>query len=57
MIYAGNETIIEENMVIFLHMIIADSDSETAMTLGQSFITRQDGPEGLSRHDYDLIIR
>ncbi len=55
MIYAGNETIINENMVLFTHMIIADSDSETAMTLGQSYITATDSPENLSRHEIDLI--
>ncbi|MEM7067548.1 MAG: Xaa-Pro peptidase family protein [Pseudomonadota bacterium] len=57
MIYSGNETRIEENMVIFTHMIIADSDSETAMTLGQSYIASKQGPESLSRHDVDLIVR
>ncbi|MGI9351765.1 MAG: M24 family metallopeptidase [Rhizobiaceae bacterium] len=57
MIFSGNETRIEESMVIFAHMIIFDSDSETAMTLGQSYITTRKGPEDLSRHDIDLIVR
>ncbi|MEM7216420.1 MAG: Xaa-Pro peptidase family protein [Pseudomonadota bacterium] len=57
MIYADNNTVIQESMVIFVHMIIFDSDTNTAMTLGQSFITSADGPEDLSRHDLDLIIR
>ena len=57
MIYSGNETIIKEGMVIFTHMIIADSDTQTAMTLGQSYITGKKGPESLSRHDVDLIVR
>ena len=57
MVYADNSLIIEENMVMFLHMIIADSESETAMTLGQSYITRKAGPQSLSRHEIDLIIR
>lgn len=55
MIYSGNPTVIEENMVIFTHMIIADSDTNTAMTLGQSYITGKDGPESLSRHEIDLV--
>ncbi|MFK5978634.1 MAG: Xaa-Pro peptidase family protein [Rhizobiaceae bacterium] len=55
MIYSENPTIIEENMVIFTHMIIADSDTNTAMTLGQSYITAESGPECLSRHEIDLI--
>ena len=55
MIYAGNDTIISANMVLFTHMIIADSDTNTAMTLGQSYITKPEGPENLSRHEIDLI--
>lgn len=55
MIYAGNETLIEENMVLFTHMIIADSDTNTAMTLGQSYITSGEKPECLSGHEIDLI--
>jgi Xaa-Pro dipeptidase len=57
MIYADNSTVIEENMVLFLHMIIADSETETAMTLGQSYITKQAGPQSLTRHEIDLIVR
>ncbi len=56
MIFSGNETKIVPGMVIFGHMIIFDSVSETAMTLGQSFITTDKGPEDLSRHDIDLIV-
>lgn len=57
MIYADNAMVIEENMVLFLHMIIADSETETAMTLGQSYIASAAGPQSLSRHEIDLIIR
>ncbi len=57
MIFSGNDTVIVENMVIFTHMIIADSESETAMTIGQSYITGKSGPEDLSQHDIDLIVR
>lgn len=56
MIYAGNQTEILENMVIFTHMVIADSETETAMTIGQSYITGKKAPENLSNHDIDLII-
>ena len=56
MIFSGNETKIVPGMVIFGHMIIFDSVSETAMTIGQSFITGEKGPEDLSRHDVDLIV-
>ena len=56
-IYSGNETVIQANMVIFAHMIIFDSETNTAMTLGQSFVTDDSGPKDLSRHDLDLIVR
>lgn len=57
MIYADNSTMIEPDMVLFLHMIIADSDSGTAMTLGQSYVTIATGARDLSRHKIDLIVR
>lgn len=57
MIYDGNTTPVEKNMVLFLHMIIADSETGTAMTLGQSYIATASGPESLSRHEIDLIVR
>lgn len=57
MIYAGNKTVIKENMVLFHHMIIADSKSGTAMTLGQSYIAKKAGPQSLTRHEIDLIRR
>lgn len=56
MIYAGNDTRIEKSMVLFAHMIIFDSETETAMTLGQSFITTEGPAQDLSRHGVDLIV-
>jgi Xaa-Pro dipeptidase len=57
MLYAGNDLPVEQNMVLFLHMIVFDSDSETAMTLGQTWIAARSGPQSLSRHEIDLIVR
>ncbi len=57
MIFAGNTQVVEPNMVLFLHMIIADSETDTAMTLGQSYIAGTSGPKDLSRHEIDLILR
>jgi Xaa-Pro dipeptidase len=56
MFYAANPAIIEPNMVLFAHMIIADSESGTAMTLGQTYLTTENSPECLSRHNLDLIV-
>lgn len=55
MIYEANPLILEDNMVFFVHMIIADSDSQTAMTLGRTYTTGSQGPQRLSRHEIDLI--
>ncbi|QKV17109.1 M24 family metallopeptidase [Oricola thermophila] len=56
MFHAGNEEPVEPNMTLFAHMIIADSDSGTAMTLGQTYLTTDGEPECLSRHGLDLIV-
>jgi Xaa-Pro dipeptidase len=57
MFYAGNSEPLAPNMTLFAHMIIMDSDSDTAMTLGQTYLTTEGAPSALSRHDLDLIVR
>ena len=57
MFYAGNPAPIAADMTLFAHMIIMDSDSETAMTLGRTYLTAEGAPKSLSRHDLDLIVR
>ena len=57
MFYAGNSEPIAPNMTLFAHMIIMDSDSDTAMTLGQTYLTTESAPRSLSRHGLDLIVR
>ncbi|KZL03148.1 MULTISPECIES: Xaa-Pro peptidase family protein [unclassified Pseudovibrio] len=57
MAFKENAHEIHENMVLFMHMIIMDSDSETAMTLGQTYITHADGPESLSQLSLDLPVK
>ena len=56
MFYAGNETKVGPNMTLFAHMIIMDSDSETAMCLGQTYLTTEGLPEPLSRHGLEFIV-
>jgi Xaa-Pro dipeptidase len=57
MFYEGNPLLMQTNQVFFLHMILMDSDSGDAMTLGHSVLVKPDGVERLSRHDIGLIIR
>ncbi|MCY1375986.1 hypothetical protein D9M69_634400 [compost metagenome] len=55
MFHVGNPQEIEPDMSLFVHMIIMDSDSGTAMTLGQTYITTTDTPRALSRYGLDFI--
>ncbi|MVA99482.1 M24 family metallopeptidase [Nitratireductor sp. CAU 1489] len=57
MFYAANPEPIAPDMTLFAHMIIMDSDTETAMTLGRTYLTTDGAPKSLSRHDLDLIVR
>lgn len=57
MIYAGEPTVIEPDMVFFLHMILADPETNTAMCPGQTIVTTERGAEILSRHSLDLVVR
>ena len=56
MLYSGNPVLAEAGMVIFLHMILMDSDSCTAMCPGQTVIVTAQGCEPLSRHGLDLVV-
>lgn len=56
MFYEGNPLIMQAGQVFFLHMILMDSDSGAAMTLGHSVLVKPDGVERLSRHGLDLIV-
>lgn len=56
MFHAGNPLEIVPDMTLFVHMIIMDSESGAAMTLGQTYLTTDDAPESLSAKSLDLII-
>ena len=57
MFFAGNPEPIAPDMTLFAHMIIMDSETETAMTLGRTYLTTEGEARPLSRHDLDLIVR
>ncbi|TIW17788.1 MAG: aminopeptidase P family protein [Mesorhizobium sp.] len=57
MFYQGNPEPVAPNMTLFAHMIIMDSETETAMTLGRTYLTTESAPKPLSRHDLDLIVQ
>ncbi len=55
MFYEGNPLKISSGQVFFLHMILMDDRTSTAMTLGHSVLVKKNGIERLSRHNLDLI--
>ena len=57
MFYQGNPEPIAPDMTLFAHMIIMDSETETAMTLGRTYLTTDSQPKPLSRHGLDLIVK
>ncbi len=57
MFYADNPFVLVPGMVMFLHMIVLDSTSVTAMTLGRTSVLTADGSEMLSRHPAALVVR
>ncbi|MCS6778167.1 MAG: Xaa-Pro peptidase family protein [Geminicoccaceae bacterium] len=57
MIYADNPVVLEPGMVFFLHMILANSETGRAMTLGRTAIVTEGAPEILSRLPLEAAVR
>lgn len=57
MFYRDNPAEIKPDMVLFAHMIVMDSETGTAMTLGRTYLTGENGPQALSRLPLDLAVR
>ena len=56
MLYHGNQMAIQSNMVLFVHMILLDSQKGLAMSLGETVLITDKGYERMSRIDLDLIV-
>ena len=56
MVYEDNPVVLEPNMVIFMHMIILDSDRDLAMALGETVVVGEGGCERLSRLGPELVV-
>ncbi|MEM7422506.1 MAG: Xaa-Pro peptidase family protein [Pseudomonadota bacterium] len=56
MFYDGAPTIMAPGMVFFLHMILMDSDTGAAMTLGRTSLVTETGSEPLGRMPLDLVV-
>ena len=57
MFFHGNSEPIAAGMVLFLHMILMNSEEGYAMTLGETIQVTEAGAVRLSRHGTDLIVR
>ncbi|MBW3096101.1 M24 family metallopeptidase [Pseudohoeflea coraliihabitans] len=56
MFQSANPRAIEPNMTLFAHMILMDSDSGTAMSLGRTYLTTEEAPEPLSARPLELLV-
>ncbi len=57
MFYAGNPWVIAADQVFFLHMILMDSATETALCLGRTSLVTPTGPQPLNAADLDLVVK
>ncbi|HUF56525.1 MAG TPA: Xaa-Pro peptidase family protein [Thermohalobaculum sp.] len=57
MFYEGARTVIEPGMVFFLHMILMDSATGTALCLGRTSLVVESGAEPLSRMPLEMVTR
>jgi Xaa-Pro dipeptidase len=57
MFYKDNPEIIQPGMVFFIHMLILDSDSGFAMTLGRTSEVTPEGAKVLSKASLDMIVK
>ncbi len=56
MLYHGNPLVAKPNMIFFMHMIFANSESQQAMSLGHTVRVTENGCERLSRSALDLLV-
>ena len=57
MFYEANPFEIGPAQVYFLHMILMDSDSRTAMCLGRTYLVAPEGAEPLNAPELDLVVK
>jgi Xaa-Pro dipeptidase len=57
MFYDGNPHALGPDEVYFLHMILMDSASETALCLGRTYVTTAGAAEPINAPDLDLQLK
>ena len=56
MIFRDNPTMVQPNMVIFMHMILLDWDRRLAMSVGDTVLVTAGGCETLTRMGTELVV-
>jgi len=56
MLYENNPIIIEKNNIFFMLMILMNSETQTAMNLGETYIVSDTGCERLGKLKLDLVV-
>ena len=56
MLYTGNPYKIVPGNVLFMHMILMDSDSNLVMNLGETYLVTRSGNERLGKQKLDLVV-
>ena len=57
MFVSGSDRPIEPDMSLFAHMIVMDSETGTATTLGRTYLTTDGDPEPLSQLPIEMVTR
>ncbi len=57
MFFSDNDWPLAPGMVMFAHMILMDSESQTAMCLGRTYLVTEGAPECLSRAPLALTVK
>ncbi len=56
MLYTGNPQVLEPGMVFFLHMVLLNSDSGLAMSLGETAIVTEGACEPVCHAPRELVV-
>ena len=56
MLYTENPYVIQLDNVLFILMILMDSNYELAMNLGETYLVTENGNERLDKEKLDLIV-
>ena len=56
MLYTNNPYVIQPGNILFMHMILMDSEHQLAMNLGETYLVTENGNERLGKQKLDLVI-